>query len=357
MAIQLGIAGYGWRGKGLAQVCTLFPEITLAAICDAQEATREQAAQDFPGVKLFSDFTAMLDSGLVTAVMIETPPHDHVQQAIAALERGIHVLCDVPAIHEIVEAQPLWDAAQRSQAKYFFGATTNYWADIDACADMIDRGMLGEAYYCEAEYVADLASLGLLPSGSWRKNYPPIRYCTHSLGPILKWIKGELRAVSCFDTGSHITGDPEDHDAMVALFRTDANAVVKLFISFITAQPVPYHRYLCRGTKGYFEHTQPLEGGEQQVLCSSKAVYGFDGICRLPVTHARPELADLAKVGEHGTADYAMMSNLVGVLIRGEPVAVTLRDALKMTLPGLYALESAQAGGALVSIAYPWDAS
>jgi len=355
MSINLALAGYGWRGKGLAQVCGLFPEITVAAICDPHDASRAQAAKDFPRAALFTDVIAMLDAGTVNAVMIETPPHDHVGQAIAALQRDIHVLCDVPAVHEIEEARPLWDAAQGSTAKYFFGATTNFWADIDACADMIEKGLLGEAYYCEAEYVADLASIGFLAPGSWRQNYPPIRYCTHSLGPVLKWIAGELRTVSCFDTGSHITGDPQDHDAMVALFRTDANTVVKLFISFITAQPVPYHRYLCRGTKGYFEHTQPLAGHEQQVLCSSKAVYGFDGICRLPITHERPELAGLAKVGEHGTADYAMIANLVSALTHGGQPAVTLRDALKMTLPGLHALESAQAGGTLVQIAYPWD--
>jgi len=357
MPIRLGLAGYGWRAKGLARVCGLFPETEITAVCAASEATREKAALDFPNAGVFADYTAMLDSGKVSAVMIETPPMEHAAQAIAALERGIHVLSDVPAVHEIAEAQPLWDAAQGSTAQYLFGATTNFWADIDCCADMIEQGMLGEAYYCEAEYVADLASVGFLPPGSWRKNYPPIRYCTHSLGPVLKWVKGELRSVSCFDTGSHISGDPEDHDAMVALFRTDANAVVKLFISFITAQPVPYHRYLCRGTKGYFEHTQPLQGGEQQVLCASKAVYGFDGINRLSITHERPELAALATAGDHGTADYAMIANLVGVLTRGEVVAVTLREALKMTLPGLYALKSAQAGETLMSIAYPWDES
>jgi len=355
MSINLALAGYGWRGKGLAQVCALFPEITVAAVCDPHDASRAQAAKDFPHAALFTDVTAMLDADKIDAVMIETPPRDHVGQAIAALQRDIHVLCDVPAVHEIEEAQPLWDAAQGSKAHYFFGATTNFWADIDCCADMIDKGLLGEAYYCEAEYVADLASIGFLAPGSWRKNYPPIRYCTHSLGPVLKWITGELRTVSCFDTGSHITGDPHDHDAMVALFRTDANAVVKLFISFITAQPVPYHRYLCRGAKGYFEHTQPLAGHEQQVLCSSKAVYGLDGICRLPVTHERPELAGTPNLGQHGTADYAMIANLVAALTKGEAPAVTLRDALKMTLPGLYALRSAEAGGELVKIAYPWD--
>ncbi|HOS44564.1 MAG TPA: Gfo/Idh/MocA family oxidoreductase, partial [Armatimonadota bacterium] len=297
---------------------------------------------------------AMLDSG-ITAVLIETPPHCHVPDAIAALQRGIHVLSDVPAVHDIAEAVPLWEAAQRSTATYGFGATSNFWADIDACADLIARDLIGTPYYCEAEYVADLASVGFLPAGSWRQHYAPIRYCTHSLGPILKWVDADLRAVSCFDTGSHVTADPENHDAMVALFRTAGHVVVKLLISFVTTHPTPYHRFLCHATKGYFEHTQPLEGGEQQVLCSSTAVYGVNGLCRLPITHTRPELAEHATFGQHGTADYAMLANFVAAVQQDAPVAVTLRDALRMTLPGLYALESARNGGALTPIAYPWD--
>ena len=355
MAIKLGIAGYGMRGKGLAAVAALFPQIEIAAICDGAEGARAQAAADFPSAQVLGDFTAMLDAGLIDTVLLETPPMHHAAGAVAALDRGLHVICDVPVVHEIGEAQAVWDAAERSTGRFFFGATTNFWADIDACAEMIAKGLLGKAYYCEADYIADLGSLGFLTPGSWRRHYPPIRYCTHSLGPILKWIAGDLRTVSCVDTGSQINHDPSDHDAMCALFQTADGCVVKLLISFLTAVPEPHHRYLCHATKGHFEVTQPLQGGESQVLCSSKEIYGMHGLVRLPIGHARPEFAGLPMVGEHGSADYAMFSNVVAALTEGAPVAVGLRDALRMTLPGLYALESAKQGGKQVQIAYPWD--
>lgn len=33
---------------------------------------------------------------------------------------------------------------------------------------------------------------------------------------------------------------------------------------------------------------------------------------------------------------------------------VDMREAIRMTLPGIYALESARAGGRLTAIEYPW---
>ena len=37
------------------------------------------------------------------------------------------------------------------------------------------------------------------------------------------------------------------------------------------------------------------------------------------------------------------------------PAVVGIRDALRMTLPGLYALDSARHGGRLTQVRYPWD--
>ena len=351
--IELGVIGYGIRSNVLIGACGAFEDIRLAAIADLSEGARNKAAQDFPEATIFEGYLSMLDSGKVNAVLIETPPSTHAACAIEALNRGIHVLCDVPAVHEIDEVQALWNAGKSSEAVYSFGATTNFWGYVDTCLDLKNKGMLGKPFYCEAEYVADL---GDLPKTTpWRKHYEPIRYCTHSLGPILKWVDEDLAEVSCFDTGSQITGDPGDHDAMVAIFKTKSNVVVKLLTSFCNSHPAPFHRYVCHGTKGYFEKTHSLAGGETQVLFSTKEVYGMHGLTRLPITESRPELAGAPGVGEHGGADYSMVKDFVEAITGVKPPAVGMREALRMTLPGLFALESAKAGGALTRVRYPWD--
>ena len=350
--VNLGVIGYGIRSRVLIGACAAFDEIRLAAVADTNPSARERAASDHPGIALFDDYRKMLDCGQVNAVLVETPPSTHAACSIDALEQGIHVLSDVPAVHEIPEADALWNAGQKSKAVYSFGATTNFWGYVDTCLDLKKKGLLGEPFYCEAEYVADLGDLPNITP--WRKHYEGIRYCTHSLGPILKWVDEDLAEVCCFDTGSHVHGEPGDHDAMVAIFKTKSGVVVKLLTCFVNSHPAPFHRYLCHGTKGYFEKTQPLAGGEAQVLFSTKAVYGMHELIRLPATESRPELAGAPGVGEHGGADYLMIKDFLAAIAGEKSPEVNMREALRMTLPGLYALQSARSGGALTKIQYPW---
>jgi predicted dehydrogenase len=351
--IHIGIIGYGLRSSVLVGACRAVGRLEITAVADSQAAAREKASWDLRGIQVFDGPDELLKSGLVDAVLIETPPDSHARLSQEALARGLHVLCDVPAVHEASEVEALWKAAGRSRAVYAFGATTNFWAFVETCADLIKQGSIGRPYYCEADYVADL---GDLPSATpWRKHFPPIRYCTHSLGPVLRWIPEDLKEVACFSTGSQRNPDSGDDDAMTAIFRTPGGAVVKLLISFINSHPVPFHRYACYGTEGYFEKTQPLAGGESQVLFSTRKTYGLHNLTKLPVAEARPELQAAPGAGEHGGADVVMLQNFADTIEGKAEPSVDLRQALRMTLPGLYALESARNGGRLVEIRYPWD--
>ncbi|MBP6963621.1 MAG: Gfo/Idh/MocA family oxidoreductase [Armatimonadetes bacterium] len=351
--INVGVIGYGLRSSSLIAVLGQFKEVRLAAIADTSPSALKRATADHPGVETFADHSAMLDSGRVEAVLIESPPPTHASCAIDAMQRGIHVLSDVPAVHTIEEARMLWDAGWKTHAVYMLGATTNFWAYVDACLDMKKKGLLGDPFYLEAEYVADLGNLPELTP--WRKHYEPIRYCTHSLGPVLKWIDEDLAEVSCFSTGGRVRKDPKDNDAMVAIFRTRSGIVVKLLTCFVNRHPVPYHRYVCQGTKGYFEKTQPLAGGECQVLLSTDQVYGMRGLTELPVTEKHPEHAHEVGLGGHGGADGLMIADFLAAVAGDKQPEVNMREAIRMSLPGLYALESARAGGQLTKISYPWE--
>ena len=92
------------------------------------------------------------------------------------------------------------------------------------------------------------------------------------------------------------------------------------------------------------------------VRFASRQVYGLDKPVDLHVAADRPDLPTLATVSGHGPIDYAMLSDFVDAIAARRPCAFDLRAALAMTLPGLYALESAKRGGEKVTIDYPWNA-
>ncbi len=351
--IRLGVIGYGFRGAGLMDMAKTVDGLQPIAVCDRSDENRTKAAAALEGVKLFEDAAEMLSSGEVDAVMVETPPSTHAELVVAALESNIHVLSDVPAIHATDEAALLWEAARKSSAVYMFGSTANYFGFVQTAGDVIEKGLLGKPFYLEAEYVHDIREF--CKATPWRIGYEPIRYCTHSLGPILKWLGKELVTVSCFDSGGHVEADnPGAHDAMVAIFRTGSDELVKLLVSFANSNPCGQHRYLCHGTRGSFECTWPLSGDAPKVKFATQEVYGFDNPIELAVASQRKELGTLESTSGHGSLDYAMLVDFAGA-IGGGPNPLGLREGLAMTLPGLFALESSQNGGRLTEIKYPWD--
>lgn len=351
--IRLGVIGYGLRGRELFHACGLFETVELVAVCDSNAELGETLRREHPSLAFYTDYTKLLDSGTVNAVMIETPPSFHATCAIAALKRNIHVLSDVPSLAVIEEAEPLWQAARCSRAIYMFGANPNYWDFVEACLDLKRQGQLGDPFYLEAEYVHDIR---VHPARtSWRKGFEPIRYCTHSLGPILKWVDEDFEWVSCFDTHSHVTGDPINHDAMVAILRTKSNVVVKLLCTFVNNHPRWHHRYVYHGTKGYFERSSPRAEGGPEVVYSTNEPPDPKRLRPVPTSQSRPQVVLPPQLQGHDGADGLMLRDFVNAIAQNKPSPINIHEALRMTLPGLYALESSRQGGALTRIKYPWS--
>ena len=53
--------------------------------------------------------------------------------------------------------------------------------------------------------------------------------------------------------------------------------------------------------------------------------------------------------------DYALFDHLFKALQNGEPAPISLKEGLAMTLPGIYAAESAKRGGEVLKMHYPWE--
>ena len=99
--VRYGIVGIGKPGTFYTKLFTKGKSILkgaqLTAVCDIAEDRRKYAEENLKGVKVFTDYNEMFASGLIDAVMIETPHYFHSEIAIAAMKAGLNVLCDKPA--------------------------------------------------------------------------------------------------------------------------------------------------------------------------------------------------------------------------------------------------------------------
>ena len=68
----------------------------LTAVCDSVEAFAKKAAELNGLDKYYTDYKEMLKDGGFDCVVVATPDQVHMEQSIAALEAGYHVLCEKP---------------------------------------------------------------------------------------------------------------------------------------------------------------------------------------------------------------------------------------------------------------------
>jgi len=108
---RVGIVGTGWGAR--VQVPT-FREAGLDVVAIAgfhREKTQQLAGE--LGVRAHDDWREVVTSPDVDLVSIVTPPSEHREMALAALETGRHVLCEKPTALDAAEAEELVEAARR----------------------------------------------------------------------------------------------------------------------------------------------------------------------------------------------------------------------------------------------------
>jgi predicted dehydrogenase len=90
------------------------PELTLAALCDLSGAVLERLGAKYQVDRLYTSYEQLLADADVDAVLVATP--DHVGPAVAALDRGKHLLLEKPAAYSVADARAIAEAAGRASS-------------------------------------------------------------------------------------------------------------------------------------------------------------------------------------------------------------------------------------------------
>ena len=143
--VRMGIIGLGNMGTTHAE--NIFnekvPEMSLGAIADIAEARQQYAREHFPGVPVFPDAEALMDSGSVDAVLIAVPHYFHPPYAIEAFNRGLHVLSEKPAGVYTLQVKEM--NARAAESDCVFGIMFNQRTNpmYRKLREMIGSGELG----------------------------------------------------------------------------------------------------------------------------------------------------------------------------------------------------------------------
>jgi predicted dehydrogenase len=243
---------------------TQLDNVEFAGVCDvvAQKAD-ELAAQS--GTKAYYSYEDMFNDAQLDAVIIAVPHYDHPTIAIAAFERGIHVMCEKPIAVHLNDAKRMIDAYENAKKKHpnlLFGLMFNERTIpiYRKAKEMVESGVLGKLTRATWIHTEWFRSQTYYDSGDWRATWAGegggilTNQCPHTLD-MYQWLLG---------VPSQITGHAhigkyhniEVEDEVTAYFEHENGMIGHLVVT--TAEVPGTNRLEIVGENGKLV----LEGGK-----------------------------------------------------------------------------------------------
>lgn len=154
--LRIGIIGLGYRsvsGVLLEEIAPAFEKtgagFEIPAVCDCEPNKQKTAARKIDRLtgktpQAYSCYEEMLDRGDLDAVYIAGPNDLHAPMAIAALRRGVDVLCEKPVATTLQAADAMAAEASANDRILGFFMQMHYRRRYHRVAELIRSGRIGE---------------------------------------------------------------------------------------------------------------------------------------------------------------------------------------------------------------------
>ncbi len=388
--IRLGVLGVGPRMRSLLSVYLGHEGVEIVALCDSFQRNLDKALLDekrLAGVKTYLDYETMMSQSPMDALMITIDPYHQVEYACDAMNRGVHVMTEVPCAMTIEDCKSLVNSVEKTGCYYQLAEQTRFMHFITEWRRMYKDGLFGQMLLMEGEYLhyekwdnyVDLDTGELLFSKesmecpsygtyveskktnvsrrlgeTWRYKcmQHPILYLPHELSPLLSVTEDAITHVSCMSTrsGSYMDGEtlPNTRDLEVAVMRTRKGSILKLAAGFTTPhgprRETGHHWYHVKG-----------------VHASAEWSRGSNDLPRL-WTHTSgkwrdmewkindPDAPEAAKQSGHGGLDWYPINEFVNAIQNKRQPWMNVYRAVGTAAPAILAAQSAEQDGIMLQV-------
>jgi predicted dehydrogenase len=162
--IRVGVIGVGWAGQRHLEAYDALDGVRIAGVAALEAPARAALAARYGIDHQVDRWEDLLDLDVLDAVSVAVPTYLHAPIAIAALERGLHVLSEKPIARNAAEAETMVAAARAAGRVLDVGFNHRERGDIHKLKEVIDAGRLGTPYYAKSWW---LRRSGIPGVGSW----------------------------------------------------------------------------------------------------------------------------------------------------------------------------------------------
>ena len=123
-------------------------DFEVVAVADSCLGRRAAAAKDFPGARIYESWQQLIESENrnIDFLDITTPPSAHAEITHAALDAGLHVLCEKPLAASIDEAQAMARHAARAKRVLFPCHNYRHAPVVKAVRAVLEQNIIGPVH-------------------------------------------------------------------------------------------------------------------------------------------------------------------------------------------------------------------
>ena len=287
--VRIGIAGTSWWAD--AMYLPAIANHPLADIRGVAGGTRPEHTREFAarwGIpNAYDSVEALLDAEPLDALLVLTPNKAHHATAMAAIARGIHVLCEKPLGMNAREARELAEAAEAAGVTTMVPFTYRFMPANRYLRELLDEGYLGQPYHLNMRYYTGFGRSGAY---AWRFDVGEAGSgISGDLGShwayLARWFFGEIEAVTAVFShvvprGPRPDGAPFEvaEDTALMLLEFESGATGSLHLSSLAHEPGPFgqrHEIDLHGS-----------GGTLRALSDWRTIQRVEG-CRADETEPR----------------------------------------------------------------------
>src|SRR3954468_4130757 len=142
--IGLAVIGAGRVGLFRGEVAARHPQVDWIGVADLKPDRAKLVADKTKADFVTGDFRALLKRPEVTAVIVSTDEHLHVEPILAAVERKLSLMIEKPLATELAESERVLQAIKKSGVDAVVGYTQRFRRKWLSVKEKVRTGALGD---------------------------------------------------------------------------------------------------------------------------------------------------------------------------------------------------------------------
>ncbi len=253
--LNVAVIGLGWVAEAHIAAFNATDRARVTTVCSSRNPSpAEVEARYGVPLKVYADYRDVLADPDIDIISLCSANPLHPAQALAAVEAGKHLYIEKPIALNFADAKKMQQAIAAGKSKVCVGFELRYSKHFTLIMSLLNKGLLGDLHYGEADYYHGIA--GWYGQFRWSKKADGggsalLSAGCHAMDALLKVMGEPVEEVTSYSTKSRAEcfAEYEFDPCSVTILKFANGKIGKVAACIDCLQPYYFHFHLV-GSKG-----------------------------------------------------------------------------------------------------------